>query len=172
MLHHALTSIAMVGLTTFSLTVPTQPPTAAVDVTGVVFSQPAVFGGGAGGAVSPAGCALVLPIQQPHVSTYEEYMNNGHAVKGKAFTKCNQPVSELTLSVSVFDYGSHTELLKGRPVSNKNQKALGSKDTLVPCVNTQATTYQVGVLGTSYENGHEYQEIAFSKPVLLPCGHS
>jgi hypothetical protein len=172
----AVASIALLDTTSPTPAPASAPPVMAAhqfDLSQLAFEQPMAFGLGGNGKPSPAGCKLTLPIQQPHVSTYEKVMKNGHAMKGKAYTSCGVPVQELTLSVSIFDYGAHKEILEGRPTGNKNQKALGSEDTTVPCVNTNTTTYQVGVLGTSYESdGGEYWQIAFSKPVPLPCGYA
>ena len=178
MLGHMLTPLAMAAAAVLNLTAPAvaspSPAPAAhrFDLSQLTFTEPAIFGVGGQGKPSPAGCHIIQPVQLPHVSTFEESRNSRREMKGKAFSTCNTPVSELTLSVTILDYGSHKTVLKGRVVTNKNEKAIGSQDTLVPCVNTNTTTYQVAVLGTSFENGQEYFEVAFSKPWPLPCGYA
>jgi hypothetical protein len=81
-------------------------------------------------------------------------------------------VDELSLSVSLFDVGAHEEVYKGPAIGNKGRKALGVQNAILPCVNTDTTTYQVGVLGTSYEKGQEYFQIVFSAPQTVACGHA
>jgi hypothetical protein len=74
--------------------------------------------------------------------------------------------------VSLFDVGAHEEVYKGPAVSNKGQKALSVQNAILPCANTDTTTYQVGVLGTSYEHGQEYFQILFSGTQTVACGHA
>lgn len=178
MLGQMLTSLAVVAAAVLNLTAPAVASPSPVpgahrfDLSQLTFTAPTIFGAGGQGKPSPAGCHIIQPVQLPHVSTFEVARNSRREMKGKAFSACNTPVAELTLSVTILDYGAHKPILKGRVVTSKNEKAISSQDTLVPCVNTDTTTYQIAVLGTSFENGQEYFEIAFSKPWPLPCGYA
>ena len=135
-------------------------------------SQPTVFGHSDGsGDVSPARCNIVY-IGDPHVSTYMKAMHNVEQIKGNARAACDHAVDELTLSVSIFDAGTHQELIKGPPGKNQGQSSLKNFSTAVDCINTNKTSYQIGVLGTSYEQGHEYTEVKFSPAAEEDCGHA
>lgn len=156
--------------------VPAPPPALAVKthsaaLTQVVFHQPTIFSAGGNGAVSPAGCDITT-IETPHVSTYSRVMNQVEEVKGNVRATCRHPVEELTLSVSIFDADTHEQLVKGAPTKNQNQASLRSNSTVVPCVNSNPTRYQVAALGTSYEQGHEYTQIKFSAVGKANCGHA
>lgn len=141
-------------------------------VSPATFSEPTVFGHDDGsGLVSPARCDIVF-IGHPHVSTYMQAMRQVRQLKGNARAACNHTVDELTLSVSIFDAGTHHQLIKGPPSKNQGQSSLQSLSTTVDCINTDNTSYQIGVLGTSFEQGREYTEVKFSPVGEVPCGHA
>lgn len=120
------------------------------------------------GELSPARCHIET-VEDPHVSTCGQVMNQARELKGNAVASCDSTVDELTLSVSILN--ANKELLVKGPLSqNKRQKTLSSRKTPMPCGNANMTTYQIAALGTSYENGKLYTQIRFGNVGPAPCG--
>jgi hypothetical protein len=176
MLHRRLTPLAAIAVALLSTA-----PTASTQLSEMVFTvadaiPPGLapggftFGPGGGGPVSPAGCRI-QNVQNPHASTW--YAQRGTRVpKGNAVAGCNRPVPYLSLSVSVLDPDNHRVLAKqAKPKEVENQAQIESLETIVKCVNSNPTRYQVTALGVSQENGKFYDQIEFGKIDTVNCGH-
>ena len=139
--------------------VPTRPPAL----------HPMTFG--VGGAVSPAGCHIIN-VQNPHISTFMQQRKSVRAVKGNAVAGCNSVVPYLSLSVSVIDVGEGAVVARqNRPKEIFNDSHIESLETIVPCINNNATTYQVTALGVSQEGERFYTQTEFGKMLEVNCGH-
>lgn len=130
------------------------------------------FSGSDGDSVLlPARCRI-KNVQNPHVSTYLEQRGT-LATKGNAEAECDHAVPYLSLSVSVLDPDTHTVLAKqAKPKEVTNQSLIQSLETVVPCINSEPTRYQVSALGLSQEDGKYYEQIEFGKIASVPCGHA
>jgi hypothetical protein len=130
------------------------------------------FAGPAGDStLSPAKCRI-KNVQNAHVSTYLAQRGT-LATKGNAEAECEHAVPYLSLSVSLLDPDTHTVLAKqAKPKEVTNQSLIQSLETVVTCINSEPTHYQVSALGVSQEDGKYYEQIEFGKIVSVPCGHA
>lgn len=118
-----------------------------------------------------------IQVDQPHISTNLLRKENRRVVKVNAFSICNVPHSNVTLTVELWKEGLLTNhLVSRRVIYNKELVFPGDKvtnsKTYETCLNSRATSY----FGVSYSKAlirgiwhyarHEQRE----KKVILKCG--